>query len=101
MSTVTLPAVVLRGKAIIATVHQYSLNKAKAAALDEANKLLKDEILEAMGDELVASAGAHIVRITEVMGTQGTPNRVITKEMIGQVIAGTKGRAGSTRLEVI
>jgi hypothetical protein len=99
--SITLPATVLRGKAIIATVHQYHLNHARAAALTAANKALKDEILEAMDGHEVASVGAHLVRVTETAGTQSTPNRTITREMIGQVIAGSKGRAGSTRLEVI
>jgi hypothetical protein len=49
----------------------------------------------------VASVGIHVVRATETAGTQSTPNRIITRDMIGQVIAGSKGRAGSTRLEVI
>ena len=97
----SVPTVVLRGKAIIATVRQYHLNHAKAAALTDANKLLKDEIVEAMGLNAVASVGIHVVRVTETAGTQSTPNRIITKEMLGQVIAGSKGRAGSTRLEVI
>lgn len=97
----TLPTVVLRGKKIIDTVHQYHLNKSKADALDAANRLLKDDILEAMDGVPVASVGTHIVRVTETAGTQSTPNRTITREMIGQVIAGSKGRAGSTRLEVI
>jgi hypothetical protein len=97
----SVPPVILRGKAIIAAVHQYSLNKAKADKLDAENKLLKDEIVEAMGEYAVASVGTHVVRVTETMATLPTPNRVITKEMIGQVIAGSKGRAGGTRLEVI
>lgn len=97
----TLPTTVLRGKAIIATVHQYSLNKAKADKLTADNAVLKDEILEAMGDLTVASVGTHVVRITETAGTPAKANLTITKEMIGQVIAGSKGRAGSTRLEVI
>jgi hypothetical protein len=97
----SLPTVVLRGQKIIGIVHQYSLNKAKVARLTEDNDALKAEILEAMGDSAVASVGTHVVRVTETAGTQSTPNRVITKEMIGQVIAGSKGRAGSTRLEVI
>lgn len=95
------PTVVLRGKAIIATVHQYALNKLKADGLAEANALLKDEILEAMDGNSVASVGTHVVRVTETAGTQSTPNVVITAKMLGQVIPGKKGRAGSTRLEVI
>lgn len=97
----TLPATVLRGKAIIATVHQYALNKARADKADADNRALKDEIIEAMGDATVASCGTHMVRITETDGTPGTPNLTITKEMIGVVIPGKKGRAGSTKLEVI
>jgi hypothetical protein len=101
MPIATLPTKVLRDKAIIATVHQYHLNKAKADELDAANKLLKEDILDAMGNLSVASVGIHVVRVTETAGTQSTPNRIITRDMIGQVIAGSKGRAGSTRLEVI
>ncbi len=97
----TMPTTVLRGKAIIATVHQYALNKAKSDKSDAENKLLKDDIIAAMGDALVASCGTHVVRITETEGTPGTANMTITREMIGVVIPGRKGRAGSTRLEVI
>lgn len=97
----SLPNAILRDKTIVATVRTYFLNHAKAAALEAENKQLKDDILEAMGDMPVASAGAHIVRVTETAGTQSTPNRIITKDMIGGVIEGKKGRAGSTRLEVI
>jgi len=97
----TMPTTVLRGKAIIATVHQYALNKAKADKADAENKLLKDEIIKAMGGATVASCGTHMVRVTETDGTPAKPNLVIGKEHIGLVIAGSKGRAGGTRLEVI
>jgi hypothetical protein len=97
----TMPTTVLRGKAIIATVHQFALNKARADKADADNKLLRDEIIEAMGSETVASCGTHIVRVTETDGTPGTANMTVTKEMIGVVIPGKKGRAGSIKLEVI
>ncbi len=101
MSAAALPTAVNRGKAMIATVHQYYLNHARAAKLEAENKDLKDQIVEAMGGEPVTSCGAHIVRVTETAGTPGKPNVTITKDMIGVVIIGSKGRAGSTKLEVI
>lgn len=100
-SIATLPTAVLRGKAIIATVHKYALQKARADKLYDDNALLKVDILKAMGDLAVASCGSHVVRVTDVAGIPAKPNIEITKEMIGVVIIGSKGRAGSTKLEVI
>jgi hypothetical protein len=97
----TMPATVIRDKKLIAAVHLYAANKAAAKALEAENDALKDKIIDAMGSASVASAGAHVIRLTDIPDTLGTPNRIITKAMIGQVIIGSKGRAGSTRLEVI
>lgn len=69
--------------------------------LAEAQASLKEDILAVMGANEVASAGEHIVRVTNVAGTPSTSNVLITREMIGHIIPGKKGRAGSTRLEVI
>lgn len=92
---------VLRDEKVVAAVKAYFDNKTRAEALEATNKPLKALILKAMGNRPVASAGTHIVRVTETAGTQATPNVTITAKMLGQVIAGSKGRAGSTRLEVI
>lgn len=96
-----LPTAVLRGAAIVAKVHEYYLNKDRADKADAANKLLKDEIVAAMGNASVASCGKHVVRVTMIEESPGTPNMTITKAMIGVVIPGKKGRAGSIKLEVI
>lgn len=95
------PASVLRDEKIVAAVNKYFDNKAKADALEADNVPLKAAILKAMGNRKVASVGAHVVRVTETAGTQSTPNWTITAKMIGVVIPGKRGRAGSTRLEVI
>ena len=97
----TAPSIILRGKATINAVHQYYLNKAAADKLTDDNAALKAIIVDAMEGNAVASCGAHVVRVSHVVGTDSTPNVVITRDMLGTVIPGKKGRAGSTRLEVI
>lgn len=100
-SDAAMPSIVLRDKATIDLVQRFALNKAKADRAEEENLALKDQIMKAMGKNLVASCGAHVVRITKTAGTPSKPNVTITKDMIGVVIIGSKGRAPSTRLEVI
>jgi hypothetical protein len=92
---------VLRDEKVVVAVNKYFDNKARADALEADNKTLKAAILKAMGTRPVASVGRHVVRVTETAGTQSTANLTITAKMIGQVIPGKKGRAGSTKLEVI
>jgi hypothetical protein len=92
---------VLRDKAIVATIAEFARNKADSDRLDKRNEAIRPLIVAAMDGAAVVCAGTHIVRRTEVAGTPATPNVAITRAMIGQVIPGTKGRAGSVRLEVI
>jgi hypothetical protein len=101
LDSTTTQTPVLRDEKVVANVKAYFDNKTKADALEALNKPLKVAILKAMGNRPVASIGAHIVRVTETAGTQATQNVTITAKMIGQVIPGKKGRAGSTKLEVI
>lgn len=95
------PGPVLRGKAIVDAVNAYALNKAKADKLNEDNAALKDVILAAVGAAPVSYVGTHIVRVTETAGAYSVENWTITAKMVGQVVAGSKGRAGSVKLEVI
>jgi hypothetical protein len=101
LDSTTAPTPVLRDEKVVAAVNGYFDNKTKADALEALNKPLKAAILKAMGTRPVASVGKHVVRVTETAGTQATLNYTITAKMIGVVIPGKKGRAGSTRLEVI
>jgi hypothetical protein len=101
LDSTTAPSPVLRDEKVVAAVNKYFDNKAKADRLEADNAPLKVAILKAMGTRKVASVGNHVVRVTETAGTQATLNQTITAKMVGQVILGKKGRAGSTRLEVI
>jgi hypothetical protein len=92
---------VARDRKTVAIVDEFWRNKAEADRLESCNKELRPVIEDAMGDSPVLCAGARIVRRTDVAGTPPRPNVKITRAMIGQVIPGSKGRAGYTRIEVL
>jgi hypothetical protein len=91
---------IIRDEKTIAKVHTYAMNKAKIATLEKANVGLKTTILAAMNGRDAASVGTHVVQVTMVPGTPGTPNRQVTKAMIGYVIIGKPATEPSTRLVV-
>jgi hypothetical protein len=93
--------IVLRGKAVVAAVKDYAANKAEADRLIALNVTHKLTIVAAMGNASIAECGMHIVRVTEVAESPAIPAIKITAAMIGRLIPAKKGRAASTRLEVI
>jgi hypothetical protein len=63
-------------------------------------KALRGDLLAAMGDAPTAYAGKRILTRSDVPDLPGTPNVVITREMVGQVIPRKKARAGYSQLRV-
>ena len=91
---------VLRDKAVVTAADEYASNKAEIDRLEALNKEHRTVIVAALAGAPIAYAGARIIRCSEVAAAPATPNTVITKAMVGQVIPGKKGKAGYTRLEV-
>ncbi|MFH5923829.1 hypothetical protein [Roseomonas xinghualingensis] len=91
---------VVKEKAFIAKVAEYALAKADADACEARLKKLKPEILAGMGEHRSVIAGNHVVSRGEVPDVPPTDNVTITREMVGQVIPGRKGRAGYNTLTV-
>jgi hypothetical protein len=91
---------VIKTKAIIDAVQEYFLLKADEKRLKARLEVLKGMIEPCLEGAPRAFAGDRIVSITTVDGSPGTPNRTITKEMIGEVIPGAKPRAGYTQMKV-
>lgn len=101
MPTDTADVPVLRDSKIIKAAAEYAALKDESSAADKRLKQLKPILLKAMGDAPIARAGNHILRRNDVPPTPDAPDTEITKAMVGQMIAGKKGRAGYTTLEVI
>ena len=91
---------VIKDKAAIAAAAQYALTLAEVKRLEAELKPLKKTILDAMAGAPEATFGFHIVSATEVAAIAPTPNRIIDKFMIGQVIKGAAGRSGYTQIRV-
>ncbi|HVB67964.1 MAG TPA: hypothetical protein VNE67_08935 [Acetobacteraceae bacterium] len=91
---------VIRDKGIIAAAEEYHAKKADFDLLEARLKELKGLLEPAMGGAPTAYAGTRILTRTDVPPLPATANVAITKDMIGQVIPGKKGRAGYTQLRV-
>ena len=91
---------VLKDRAVAAKAAEYAAAKAEIAVLEARCNALKPELLAAMGEHLSVVAGNHILTRAEFAAVAPTPNRTITREMIGQVIPGQKGRKGYSTLTV-
>jgi hypothetical protein len=91
---------VLRDAAQVATVAEYVALQLQAKATEDRLKLLNEAIKGMMGGAPVAYAGKHVLSLNEVPAIPPTENRLITAEMVGMVIPGTKGRRGYTQLSV-
>lgn len=97
---VPLTRPVIKDAKVVKQVAEYALAKADIAALEAKCDVLKPAILTALGDAKSVIAGNHVVTRGENAGTEPTPNVTITKEMVGQVIPGRKGKRGYTTLTV-
>lgn len=100
VGTVATNYPILKDKAVVTAAEEYATNKAEIDRLEALNKEHRKTIEAALAGAPIAYAGARIIRCTEVKALPATPNTVITKAMVGQVIPGKKGKAGYTRLEV-
>lgn len=90
----------LRAKAAIAAAEAYFHKQAEKKRLEAELKALKDQLLKAMAGAPVATAGVRVLSLTAVPPSPPGPDITITKQMVGQVIPGTPGRAGYTQLVV-
>ena len=91
---------VIRDKAAIKAVEQFVSAKAEIDQLEAAQAARKALISDAMGGAPVANAGIHVITLTTVPPLPASSNFTITKEMIGQVVRGKKGRAGYTQIRI-
>ncbi|MBC9177805.1 hypothetical protein [Pseudoroseomonas ludipueritiae] len=91
---------VIKDKALIKAAETYATNKAEISRMEAENDDLKPRLLAAMGGAPTAYAGSRVLTQSDVETIKPTPNQVITKEMVGQVIPGKKGRKGYTQLSV-
>lgn len=91
---------VIKDKAIIAKAEIYATKKAEIASLEAEVKALRPDLLAAMGGAPTAYAGTRVLSLNEVSAIPATENVKITRDMVGQVIPGKKGRAGYSTLEV-
>ena len=100
VGTVATNYPILKDKAVVTAAEEYATNKAEIDRLEALNKAHRTVIVTALAGAPIAYAGSRIIRCSEVAASPATPNTVITKAMVGQVIPGKKGKAGYTRLEV-
>ena len=91
---------VIRDRIAVQAAADYADKLAEVKRLEKELKPLKQVILSAMGDAPEATFGLHVVSRTEVAPMAPTPNRIIDKSMIGQVIKGSPGKAGYTQIRV-
>ncbi|WP_338662611.1 hypothetical protein VQH23_20980 [Pararoseomonas sp. SCSIO 73927] len=91
---------VIKDAKLVKKVAEYALAKADIAALEAKCDALKPDILAGLGDALSVIAGNHVVTRSETKALEPTPNVIITKEMVGQVMPGRKGRKGYTTLTI-
>lgn len=85
---------VFRDPALLAQVERFVALKSAVAEAEKETKRLREAIIVAMEGAPKAIAGTRVIQLTEVAGS---PDRIITADMVGQVI---KGRAGSVQLRV-
>ena len=91
---------VLRSKKVIAAVEEYVAALAQIKALEARKAELRDQVIAGMAGAPVAYAGVRTVNVATVAATPATPDRVITKDMLGQVLRGSPARASYQRLQV-
>ena len=91
---------VLRSKKLLAAVEDYVAAVAELKALKERHDELRDQIIAGLNGVPVAFAGARTVNVATIAATPATPDRVITKAMVGQVLRGTPGKRGYNQLRV-
>lgn len=91
---------IIRDKAVIAAAAEYAKLQAVRKQAEARLKVLNVVLKAAMGTSATAYAGPHVLSLAEVPAIPPVPNRLITRDMIGQVIPGSNGRAAYTQLVV-
>lgn len=91
---------VIRDRKVAQQAESYATAKADIKRLEAQCDALKPVLLTAMGEHESVVAGNRVLTRSEVKGTEPTPNTVITKAMVGQVIPGKPGKRGYVQLTV-
>lgn len=91
---------VLRSKKLLAAVDEFVAVQAQLKALEARQAELRDLVIAGMNGSPVAYAGVRTVNVATVAATPATPDRVITKDMLGQVLRGSPARKGYQQLRV-
>lgn len=94
------PRHVIRDRAVAQKAEAYAQAKAEIKRLEAQCDTLKTELLAAMGEHDSVVAGNRVLTKAVVPGTDPTPNLIISKSMVGQVIPGKPGKRGYTQLTV-
>lgn len=103
MSRTSVPGTnfpVIKDKKAIAAAEEYYGLLRDASRIEARKKELKLLLIAAMAGAPTAFAGARVLSASEVNAVPPTADRIITKDMLGQVIPGSGGRAGYTQLSV-
>ena len=91
---------VLKSKKLLAAVEEFVAVLAELKALEARRNELRDQVIAGMNGSPVAFAGVRTVNVATVAATPASPDRVITRDMVGQVLRGTPGRPGYQQLRV-
>ena len=91
---------VLKSKKLLAAVEEYVAAVAQIKALEARKAELRDQVIAGMHGSPVAYVGARTVNVATIAATPATPDRLITKSMVGQVLRGSPGRPGYQQLRV-
>lgn len=90
----------IKGPKPIKAVEDYVAKKAQIAALEAELEATKTYILGEMAGAPGAFFGARFVSVSEVRELPALPERVITKEMVGQTIPAKRGRAAYQQIRI-
>ena len=92
---------VLTSRKLLALVREYVevTNGLKSAATRQA--ALRTDIIAALGGVPVAIVGRYSLNVSTTLATPPTPDRVITRAMVGEVLRGSPGRRGFQQLRVV
>ena len=92
---------VLKSKKLLAAVDEYVATLAQIKALEARRAELRDQVIAGMDGSPVAFAGVRTLNVATVATTPAKPDRVITKDMLGQLLRGSPARPGYKQLRVV
>ena len=92
---------VLTSRKLLSMVKEYVevTNGLKSVAARQA--ALRADIIAALGGVPVAIVGRYSLNVSTTLATPPTPDRVITRAMVGEVLRGSPGRRGFQQLRVV